>query len=135
MILFDANVLIQAFRSDAADHGRYKACVESIINDPAPFGVSPEVLATVVKVCTHPGVFQRPSSLEETLAFCHALVDQPNAVLVTPGKQHSALFQDLCEAFDAQGDMVHRAWFTALSIESDCEWTTTDSDYGYFKQA
>ena len=134
MILFDANVLIHAFRADATDHQRYKAWLESVINGPSAFGVSTQVLATMIRICTHPRVFRHPSSLAEALEFCRVLLQQPNATLVSPGKQHWSLFESACEAFDAKGNLVQKAWFAALAIESGCEWTTTDPDYGRFKK-
>jgi toxin-antitoxin system PIN domain toxin len=134
LILFDANVLVHAFRSDAADHQRYKAWVESVVNEPAQYGVSTQALALVVRICTHPRVFRRPSSLADVLQFCRVLVERPNAILVSPGKEHWSIFESLCEAFGATGNLVQKAWFTALAIESGCEWITTDPDYGRFKK-
>ena len=69
MILADVNVLIYAFRTDSADHGRYRAWLESVVNGPEAYGVSPQVLAALVRVTTHPKVFSRPSRLEDAFAF------------------------------------------------------------------
>ena len=66
MILPDVNVLIYAFRSDSADHSNYKKWLEAVINGDAAFGVAPQVLSSVVRICTHPRVFKQPSDLKET---------------------------------------------------------------------
>jgi uncharacterized protein len=134
LILFDANVLIHAFRSDAPDHERYKVWVESVITGPLDYGVSTQVLAMVIRVCTHPRVFQRPSSLQDVLRFCRVLLQQPNAILVNPGKEHWSIFESACEAFGVTGNLVQKAWLAALAIESGCELITTDPDYGRFKK-
>jgi predicted nucleic acid-binding protein len=109
LILFDANFLVHAYRSDAADHQRYKAWVESVVNGPAEYGLSTEALALVVRICTHPRVFRYPSSLPGVLQFCRVLVQQPNAILVSPGKEHWSIFESLCEAFGARGNLVQKA--------------------------
>jgi toxin-antitoxin system PIN domain toxin len=134
LILFDANVLIHAFRSDSKEHQQHKVWLESVINGPSAYGVSTQVLATMIRVCTHPRVFRHPSSMTDVLQFCRVLLQRPNATLISPGEQHWSIFESLCEAFGATGNLVQKAWFTALAIESGCEWITTDPDYGRFKK-
>jgi toxin-antitoxin system PIN domain toxin len=132
LILPDVNVLIYAFRSDAEKHLEYKSWLESVVNGRSVYGVSPQVLSGVVRVCTHPGIFTRPSSRDETFAFCHALLEQSNATVITPGERHWSIFEMLCGESKATGNLVQDAWFAALAIESGCEWITTDRDYARF---
>ena len=54
MILPDVNVLIYAFRTDSEDHEQYKQWLESVINGPTAYGIAPQVLASVVRISTHP---------------------------------------------------------------------------------
>lgn len=133
MILPDVNVLIYAFRSDSEDHGRYKAWLESIVNGPAAYGMSPQALAGVVRICTHPRIFARPSSRTDAFAFCNVLLTQPNATVVQPGDRHWSIFERLCDQSKAGGNLVQDAWFAALAIESGCEWISTDRDYARFE--
>ncbi len=132
MILPDVNVLIYAFRSDSEDHDRYKDWLESVVNGPAAYGVSPQVLASVVRVTTHPRIYARPSSRADVFEFCRALLEQPSATVTAPGNRHWAIFEDLCQKAKAGGNLVQDAWFAALAIESGCEWITTDRDYARF---
>ena len=133
MILTDVNVLIYAFRSDAEDHQKYKSWLETIVNGSAAYGVAPQVLASVVRICTHPRIFARPSSLKDAFEFCHALLEQPNATVITPGNRHWSIFESLCRHSSATGNLAQDAWFAALAIEAGCEWITTDRDYARFK--
>ena len=133
MILPDVNVLIYAFRSDADKHPRYRAWLESVVNGPAAFGISPQVLSGMVRICTHSRIFSRPSSLKDVFAFCQSLLEQPNATLITPGERHWALFDKLCRESAATGNLIQDACFAALAIESGCEWITTDRDFARFK--
>jgi toxin-antitoxin system PIN domain toxin len=128
LILADVNVLAYAFRVDSKDHARYKTWLEDIINGPSAYGVSPQVLASVVRLCSHPKIFVQPSGIDELLNFCDALVRQPNARIVIPGDRHWSIFGKLCLHAKATGNLVRDAWNAALAIEAGCEWITTDRD-------
>lgn len=132
MILPDVNVLIYAFRSDSADHPRYKAWLESVVNGRAAYGIAAQVLASVVRITTHPRIYTHPSSRADVFDFCRALLEQPNATVTSPGDRHWSIFEDLCEKAKATGNLAQDAWFAALAIESGCDWITTDGDYARF---
>jgi toxin-antitoxin system PIN domain toxin len=132
MVLADVNVLVHAFRKDATDHARCRAWLDSVVNGDSRFGLSPQVLAGVVRVVTHPRVFVQPSGLDETLAYADLLLGLPHAVIVQPGDAHWRVFRRLCVDADARGNMVPDAWFAALAIEAGCEWITLDRDYARF---
>ena len=132
MILPDVNVLIYAFRADSEQHDAYRAWLEEVVNGPSAYGIAPQVLANVARICTHPRIFKQPSALDDTLLFCDTLSAQPNASLVTPGERHWSIFQSLCLQSRASGNLVQDAWFAALAIESGCEWITIDRDYAKF---
>jgi toxin-antitoxin system PIN domain toxin len=132
LILPDVNVLIYAFRSDLEDHSSYKQWLESVINGPAAFGIAPQVLSSVVRICTHPRIFLKPSSRTQVFDFCRTLLEQPNATVTEPGDRHWSIFENLCNQAKATGNLAQDAWFAALAIESGCEWITTDRDYARF---
>jgi len=132
VILPDANVLIYAFRNDSPDHLRYRAWLESVVNFSEAYGMSPQVLAGVVRIVSHPRIFSRPSRVSEAFAFARTLIEQPNAILVVPGDRHWRIFEQLCAVAAATGNLVQDAWYAALAIESGCEWITTDRDYARF---
>ena len=134
MILPDVNVLIYAFRSDSVDHANYKRWLEEVINGEAAFGVAPQVLCCLVRICTHPRIFKQPSDLREALAFCNVILGCPNTTLIVPQDRHWSIFQNLCVTTKATGNLVADAWLAALAIESGCEWITTDGDFARFKE-
>ena len=133
MILPDVNVLIYAFRTDSADHPRYRRWLEDVVNGHEAYGIAPQVLASLVRITTHPKIFAVPSRREDAFAFGAVLLGQPNAVAVSPGKRHWEIFERLCRRAKATGNLVQDAWFAALAIESGCEWITTDRDYARFE--
>jgi uncharacterized protein len=132
LILCDVNVLIYAFRSDADNHPLYKSWLESVINGPSAYGIAPQVLAGVVRICTHPRIFKIPSLLTDVFQFCAALLQQPNATVIVPGDRHWEIFETICQKSQSKGNIAQDAWFAALAIEFGCEWITTDRDYGRF---
>jgi len=132
VILPDVNVLIYAFRTDSSDHERFRDWLDATVNGPAAYGISDQVLSSLVRITTHPKIFARPSRLEDAFAYADALRGQPNATLIAPGERHWGLFEALCRKAAASGNLVPDAWFAALAIESGCEWITTDRDYARF---
>ena len=132
MILPDVNVLIYAFRTDAQDHDRYKSWLEAVVNGPSAYGMSPQVLASLIRICTNPRIFAEPDRPNEVFAFSRVLLEQPNATVIVPGERHWQLFESLCDESNATGNLVQDAWFAALAIEAGCEWITTDRDYARF---
>lgn len=133
MILPDVNVLVHAFRADSSDHRLCRGWLDSVVNGDRRYGLSPLVLAGVVRVTTHPRVFAQPSRLEEAIAFCDVLRGQPHCVLVRPGTRHWEVFTRLCRSGAARGNLVTDAWLAALAIESGCEWITLDDDFARFE--
>ena len=102
------------------------------MNGPAAYAVAPQVLASVVRITTHPKIYARPSSAADAFTFCRVLLEQPNATVTSPSHRHWAIFHDLCTKTKANGNLVQDAWFAALAIESGCEWITADRDYARF---
>ncbi len=118
---------------DSADHLRYKNWLEETVNGSAAYGISPQVLASVIRVCTHPKIYKQPSDLKETLEFCNVLLESPNATVILPQERHWSIFQTLCVSCKVSGNLVQDAWLAALAIESGCEWITTDGDFARFR--
>jgi toxin-antitoxin system PIN domain toxin len=132
VILPDVNVLIYAFRPDAENHAAYRTWLEGVIRGEAAYGMSPQVLASVIRIATHPRIFARPDPLADVLAFAAVLLDQPHCQIIEPGPRHWDIFTKLCRSANAYGNLVPDAWLAALAIESGCEWITNDRDFARF---
>lgn len=132
MHLPDVNVLVYAFRRDAADHQHYRAWLDSTVNGASSYACSDVVLSGFVRIVTHPRIFREPSSLTEALAFASAVRDQPICHPVCPGAQHWSIFTRLCQQAGVKGNRVPDAFLAALAIESGCEWVTADRGFARF---
>jgi uncharacterized protein len=132
MVLPDVNILVYAFRPDTAHHAAARSWLNSVVHAGAPFGMSPQVLASFIRVTTNRRVFARPDRLEDALKLAHVLLRRPNCEMVEPGPQHWEVYADLCRKTKAAGNLTQDAWFAALAIEAGCEWITLDRDYARF---
>lgn len=125
-------MLVYAFREDAPGHRLHRQWLAEAVDSEAPFGVSELVLSGLLRVVTHPRVFTPPTPVRPALEFADALREHPNAVLISPGSRHWAIFSRLCRDANGKGNLVPDAYLAALAIESGSEWITTDRDYARF---
>jgi uncharacterized protein len=132
VILIDVNVLVYAYRRDAGRHAEYNEWLNDRVRAREAFGLSELVLSGVLRVLTHPRVFNPPEPPEKAFVFLDALRAQPNCVLLSPGPRHWEIFRALCEQSDAKGNLVSDAYHAALAIEHGCELITTDRDFARF---
>jgi len=133
MLLPDVNVLLYAHRRDSTDdHPRYAAWLTDLATGPEPFALSTLTLGGLVRIATNPRVFRRPSRLDEVFTFIEELTARPTSRTVSPGREHLAIFRQLCEAAGASGKLVADAQHAAVAIEHGCTLVTTDSDFDRF---
>lgn len=132
MILPDVNVLINAHREDAVQHGEYEAWLTNQVQSNEPFGMSELVMSSFVRIVTNSRIYSEPTSLDDALATVERVRNAPNCVIVSPGQNHWDIFASLCRETGARGPLVADAYFAALAIEADCEWISDDGDYARF---
>jgi toxin-antitoxin system PIN domain toxin len=132
MVLFDVNVLIYATDEHAADHKRYRAWLEGVVEGDAAFGAADLVLSAFLRIVTNRRIFAKPASLSDAIAVTEQVRARPNCVVIQPGPRHWGIFVDLCRRANARGNLVPDAFLAALAIESGSEWFSTDRDYARF---
>ena len=132
MLLFDVNVLVYAHRREHPEHDRYGDWLTRVATGSEPFGLSELACSGFVRVVTHPGAFDPPTSRAAAMEFIDALRKRPNAVCLRPGPNNWKLFKNLCEGADARGKVIADAYHAALAIEHGCEWVTADADFSRF---
>ena len=133
MRLADVNILVNAFREDAAGHRPCRQWLDATVRSEESFAVVDSVLAGFLRIVTLPKVFRIPTPLAKAVDFCEALRSEPNAVTIAPGDRHWGIFLALCRAADAKGNLIPDAWLAALAIESGCELVTMDRDFARFE--
>jgi hypothetical protein len=132
MLLPDVNILVNAHRKDAVDHGRYRDWLAGLIAGDEAYGMSDLVLSAFLRIVTHPRIYPDPTPLEEALAFVDDVRTPFHRVTVAPGVRHWDIFVGLCQSVGARGGLVPDAYLAALAIESGSEWITNDGDFARF---
>ncbi len=132
MLLPDVNVLIGAHRSDSTLHAPCRDWLRSVYAGEEAFGLCAPVLVGLVRILTHPRVFDPPDTHEQAWSFVRSLVSHPNALLLNPGRAHLALFEGLCRDAGAGGDLVPDAYLAALALETGATLVSADRDFDRF---
>ena len=127
------NVLVYAQRGGSAQNERVGDWLEAVANGDAAFGLSTLVLSGMIRVVTHPSVFERPTPLADAIAFAMSLRARENCVELAPSARHWSIFARLCASTGARGNAVPDAYLAALAIESGSEWITTDRGFARFE--
>ena len=128
----DVNVLVCAFREDAAHHGRCRSWLTGALSGRERLGLSELVLSGVLRVLTHPRVFHPPTPTAAAVEFVDALRAQPGALPLRPGDGHWRIFRGMCASLRLTGNRIPDAWHAALAIEHGCEWVTLDRGFSMF---
>ena len=127
----DVNVLVAASRSDHPHHAVAHAWLEQALAaaaSGAAFTVMPMVLASFLRLVTSPKVFQRPTPINDAMAFADALLAAPGVQLAPLGPEWPR-FRLLCLDKQLSGNDLPDAWLAAatthlgehlVSFDRDC---------------
>jgi len=132
VVLPDLNVLINAHRTDSPAHVGARDWLRSAFAGEEALGLCAPVLMGLVRVLTHPRVFDPPDTLEQAFDFVDALTEHPNAVVLKPGRDHLRLFRDMCVSVEAGGDLVADAYLAALAAETGATLVSADRHFARF---
>ena len=129
----DVNVLVNAFRQDADYHDRCRVWLNEAVSGRDQVGFSELVLSGVLRVLTHPGIFNPPTPTEAANAFVDALLAQPTSVTLRPGNGHWRIFRGMLSVMNLRGNRIPDAYHAALALEHGCEWVTLDRGFSAFR--
>lgn len=132
MIAPDVNVLLYAFREESDRHDDYRRWLETALSGPERVALFEPVLAAVVRIATHPGIYRIPAPRKEVDQFVDTCLAGPAATPMRPELQHWTLFRELCGRADCRGNLVQDAYLAALALEHNCTYITTDRDFSRF---
>lgn len=132
MILVDANLLLYAYNASAFEHERAKAWLEDALSGAEPVAFTWPVLLAFIRIATNSRAFPSPLSRQEATLAVSSWLDQPQAVLLSPGEKHWELLQRLLSDGKVVGPLVSDAHLAALTIEHGGTLFTTDRDFSRF---
>ena len=133
MLFLDVNVLVGAQRNDDSPHARrMRKWLEQALAGHEPVGVSELALSAMVRIVTHPRVFEHPSTTVQSLAFADALLAAPRVTVVRPAERHWSIFADLVGDQRLRGNDVPDAYYAAMAIEQGATLVTADRGFARF---
>jgi toxin-antitoxin system PIN domain toxin len=130
MDLLDVNVLVNAYRRDAPSHPGFAEFVQSLVSNSQPFAVPSLSFTGLIRIVTHPRIFNPPSPIDDVLKFVEQLRSQSHCLMVIPGDRHWGIFIELCHMGNARGSLVADAYLAATAIEMGAELVTADRGFG-----
>lgn len=132
MNLVDANVLLYAVNTDAAQHERSRRWLDGALSGDDTVAFAWIALLAFVRLTTKAGLFPSPLTVEQAMDRVEAWLDAPPAVLVEPTPDHPRLVGSLLLPFGTGGNLVNDAHLAALAIEHRCGIVSFDSDFARF---
>lgn len=132
MILVDANLLLYAYNSGAAEHRRAKTWLEDRLSSPEAFALSWQTVGAFLRLTTHRAVFPRPLRISEATRIVESWLGRPMVVLLEPGERYWAIARPLLERANARAALVPDALLAALALERGATLATHDADFRLF---
>lgn len=133
MLLLDINVCLYAYRpTESETAARVSAWLTPRLVGRERIAVSEPVLASVLRIATHPRVFRQPSSPADALAFAQSLASAPAAHLVRPGPDHWPLVRELVSEHRLRGNDIPDAVLAAHALELGASLVTVDRGFARF---
>lgn len=133
MKLVDANVLLYAANTAAAQHGPSVRWLNAALSGTEGIGFAWSVMLAVVRVATHPSAFVRPLSASDAIGLVQEWLAQPPSLVVTPTARHLDLLAGLLREAGTGGNLVPDAHLATLALEYDATIVSFDRDFGRFR--
>ena len=127
----DVNVLVAASRSDHPHHKPALRWLEDAVADAAAgrgLLLLPPVVASFLRLVTHPKIFVAPTPIADAVAFVDALLALPGVRMPEIGAEWPRL-RDLCVAKNLAANDVPDAWLAAAVRELGDHLVTFDADF------
>jgi len=126
----DVNVLVAASRIDHPHHQAARSWLEAAISkaQSTPLTLQPMVIASFLRLVTHPKIFVNPTPMTDALKFMEALLQTPGVEQATLGSEYSELAR-LCLEKSLSANDIPDAWLAAAAIDQGEHVVSFDSDF------
>ncbi len=127
----DVNVLVAASRSDHPHHAVARAWLEQAVTEAqqgSPLKLQPMVIASFLRLVTHPKIFIQPTPMLDALRFIDALLTAPGVVQPALGAEWTVL-RKLCADKTLAANDVPDAWLAAAVIHQGEHLVSFDADF------
>jgi toxin-antitoxin system PIN domain toxin len=114
----DVNILVAAFRGDHPHHVTARNWLEEGLADAGKgmaLKLQPMVIASFLRLVTHPKIFIQPTPVIEALRFMDALLDTPGVEQPMLGAEWPT-FRRLCADQSCVANDIPDVWLAAAAI-------------------
>lgn len=126
----DVNILVSASREDHPHHEVARSWLEQAVSNAgqgSPLTLQPMVVASFLRLVTHPKIFVNPTPIAEALHFMGALL-QAGAEQATLGGELAELAR-LCLEKSLSANDIPDAWLAAAAIHQGEHVVSFDADF------
>jgi toxin-antitoxin system PIN domain toxin len=130
----DVNVLVAASRIDHPHHATARSWLEQALLDAgqgAALKLQPMVIASFLRLVTHPKIFVHATPVSEALRFVDALLAAPGVERAELGAEWPVL-RKLCADRRLAANDIPDAWLAAAAIHQGEEVVGFDADFKRF---
>ncbi|RQQ47592.1 TA system VapC family ribonuclease toxin [Burkholderia stagnalis] len=127
----DVNILVAAFRSDHPHHQPARAWLEGAVTEAGSgtlLRLQPMVIASFLRLVTHPKIFVQPTPIEAALEFVDALLSAPGVEQPHIGAEWESL-RKLCSERSLKANDLPDAWLAATVLHQGEHLVTFDADF------
>ena len=127
----DVNLLVAASRSDHSHHAAAYTALTTARQEAAKghrLGLLGTVVASFLRLVTHPKVFGSPTPTAQALAFVDVLLVSPGVSMLPAGDEWSHL-RRLCVEGQLTANDLPDAWIAASVLQHDEVLVTFDKDF------
>lgn len=127
----DVNVMVAASRDD---HAHHKIALEAMDHaiaaaaSGASFTLMPLVVASFLRIVTHPKIFLVPTPMPDAVKFVDAIVNAAGVKMGQHGTEWPKL-RELCLDKSLLGNALPDAWLASATLESGEQLITFDRDF------
>jgi toxin-antitoxin system PIN domain toxin len=133
-LMLDINILLYAHLSDSKHHSFYASWLREALDKESSFAIPQSVVYGFYRLCTSAKVCKPPYTLEQAREFMDVFQKGKAFHIVSPGPNHWAIFNKLCDQARATGALITDAYHAAHAIEHHCTWVSADSDFKLFPE-
>jgi hypothetical protein len=127
----DVNVLVAASRSDHPHHAAARSWLEQSLiqaSQGAALKLQPMVIASFLRLVTHPKIFVHPTPVAEAVRFVEALLAAPGVERPELGAEWPVL-RKLCVDQALCANDIPDAWLAAAAIHQGEQVASFDGDF------
>ena len=123
----DVNVLLAASRLDHPQHAPALDWLQSTLSTPGALTLLPTVIASFLRLVTHPKIFVEPTPINTALAFIDA-AKQGGATPAQPPDEWPQL-KALCQRHQLRANDLPDAWIAAQTLARGLVLVSFDRDF------